>query len=54
MFKQAKAHDSRYADFASRMLAATAQEEASIASHNAQFQAPTQAQTLETVRPTKG
>ncbi len=49
----AKKHDSQYAAFAARMLAATAAEEASIASYNAKFAAPVAAQTTETVRPAR-
>ncbi len=53
MTNAAKAHDAKYADFAARMLAALAAEEASIALYNAKFAAPTVAQSLETVRPGK-
>ncbi len=55
MTEAAKKHDARYADFAARMLAATASEEASMARYNASVtryigSADT---TAQTVRPAK-
>ncbi len=49
----AKNHDARYSTFVISMLAATAKEEAEIASYNAMFAEPTAAQSLETIRPSK-
>lgn len=49
----AKEHDAKYADFAARMLAALASEEASMSRYNAKFAAPVASQSLETVRPSK-
>lgn len=53
MTAAAKKHDAAYAAFAAAMLAAEAAEIADIAKINAQFAAPTAAQSSETVRPAK-
>lgn len=54
MTNEAKKHDAKYADFAARMLAALATEEASIAKYNSKFSVTTASMSLETVRPSKG
>ncbi len=57
MSNEAKKHDAQYADFAARMLAALATEEASIASYNAKVTKYTSTSvdnSSETVRPSKG
>ncbi len=56
MSDDAKKHDAQYADFAARMLAALATEEASIASYNAKVTkyVGNADSSSETVRPSKG
>lgn len=53
MSDAAKIHDAAYSAFASRMLAALATEEASIAKYNGKFAASTVETNAATVRPSK-
>lgn len=53
MSDAAKAHDAKYADFAARMIAALAKEEADMARFNATLYVGAADMTATTVRPSK-